>query len=47
MKKERLKKTVKGTRIAIDVILVLIGIALVGFLGWLGYSIYAWLGVTV
>ena len=42
---DKLHKTVKGTSIAVKVVLVLGGIALLAFLGWLGYSIYSWLGV--
>ena len=45
MNKGKLRKAAKGTRVVVNVILVLCGIALVGFFGWLGYSIYIWLGV--
>lgn len=40
-----LHKAVKGTSIAVKVVLVLGGIALLAFFGWLGYSIYTWFGV--
>lgn len=44
MKKDKLRKAAKGTRVAANVILVLCGIALVGFFGWLGYELYIYFG---
>ena len=44
-KQDKLRRTVKGTSIAVKVVLVLCGIALLGFFGWLGVQIYTWLGV--
>lgn len=41
----KLHKAVKGTSIAVKVVLVFGGVALLAFFGWLGYSLYTWLGV--
>lgn len=42
--KKHLRRAVKGTGIAINVVLVLCGIGLVVLFTWLGVQIYTWIG---
>ena len=41
----KFNKAVKGTGIAVKVMLVLCGIAIAAFLAWIGYNIYSMFGV--
>lgn len=37
----------KAFKIILNVMLFVAGIALLGFLGWLGYKIYEWIGGAI